>query len=509
MSDFHSCDRQDRLKRLCRLTALSMVGAWGFMMGAKADELAPTFDLWPLFYYEAGDRGRVEAAWPFFERCRDGRRRDTVLRPFWHSRVDPERDFAWSSILWPFIYRRRREGPRRDAAFLLMSSHTTDQTPGAPVRSAFTLFPFVYRTVRRDTGKAFAFWPFWGTIHKRFGYDRIQFVLWPAYTKMVDEVEGGTRVTWNVLWPIFSFSRGPGGASGWKFWPLYGRRRRAGRYDKRFLLWPFYIAVDADLGEGGVYHARMYGPFYGWEHSKKADAKTWLWPFISHTVNHAERSNTWSYFWPLLGRRRGPKEDVDKWLPLYRRKVNRERGTKDLVVLYPFYWDSALSSEDYTHRSWWIAPVFHHVRERWPARGETAEYTQVWPLFRYERRWRSDDASRPEVRVSFFSLWPYRDVSHVERSYGPFLLFVGGYRRKPNGDKLMHLLWRVVRYWRSGDGWFVQVWPVAAAGRARGRSRFALLQGLFEWRRGPSGSRLRLLYLPAFRISKASDAKRS
>ncbi len=468
---------------------------WGY-----ASELDPTLDLWPLCYYESGRTGTTEVLWPIFERTRDAHQRDTVLRPLWRSRTHSEHDRHWASVLWPLVFRSMREGPRTDATFLLLSSFTRDRGPTASKPLSLTIFPLIFKETSREFGGTFAFWPLYGRFQRRFGHDRIHFVLWPIYTRMDDEEEGGTRTTWNTPWPIISFSRLPGG-SGWRVWPLYGRRHKEGAYDKRFVLWPFYIAVDARLRDAGSYRARMYWPFYGWERSPHADSKTWLWPFVWHTANYRDKSDTWSYFWPLIGKRRGENEDVDKWLPLYRWRVNRRRGTSQLVILYPFYWSDKLSGEDYMKQSTWLVPIYHRVRERWVGAGKVATYTQIWPLFRWQRTWQESNPRQYALHVSLFSLWPYRDVANVERTYGPFLLFIAEYRREANGDTLTHFLWRVFRHRHTRDGYFTQIWPLVAFGRGKGASRFALLQGLFELRRNEKGRYLKLLYLPMVRIS--------
>lgn len=476
---------------------------------AESDELDPVVDLWPLVYYDTHTRrSALEVVYPLFESTREGDIRETFLRPLWRRRTDPEKKLEWRSFLWP-LYRSSREGTRFDSAFFPFSFHTSDRSGSASKPWALTVFPVFFGEKTREHGSDFAVFPLFGILHNRFGRDRIRFVLWPIYTS----IKQGDRTAYNVIWPLFSYSAIPHG-SGWKVWPVYGCRRKKGHYVKRFVLWPLYIAVDAQIEGVGTYRARMYWPFYGWEHSPRGHSQSWFWPFVSHVVDRKDASETWHYFWPLMGRRKAKTKQWSKFLPLFRRKLDLElddrgavkRGTQQLVALYPFLWLDRIYGPRYWKYSFKFVPIYTYTQEDWPTLGRHRAYTQLWPLLRWERTQEDADVPVTSQRLTALSLWPWRDISNVDRTYGLLLLQVFDYRREADGSRLVHLLWRLFRHRRTQDRRFTELWPLVALGRGPGAYRFALLKGLFEIRRTPSGQYLQLLYLPRIRLGHAQPA---
>lgn len=400
----------------------------------------------------------------------------------------------WHSSLWP-LYRSRREGSRVDTRFPPVSFSVRDDTPQARKPRALTIFPFVFHEKTQKHGSDWAIFPLFGILHNRFGRDGIRFVLWPVYTR----IRKGERTTHNVLWPFLAYSTMPDG-SGWKVWPLYGRRHAGDRLEKQFVLWPLYTCVDVDLPTVGRYQARMYWPFYGWEKSSHADSWTWLWPFVRRVENHKASSRTWHAFWPLVGWSRGKNERWTKCLPFYRKKVHHRRGTSQLVAPYPLFWLDKMDRKEYRKTSWRLVPLLWHIREHWLETGRCASFTQLWPIFRWQRHRGSADGPVVAERLMALSLWPFSDISNVDRPCGPFLLQVFEHRLDDDGTRTTHLLWRLFRRKRGKDYHFLEVWPLVAFGRSSTSSRFALLKGLFEFQDNPMGRYLRLFFSPRFRI---------
>ena len=61
--------------------------------------------------------------------------------------------------------------------------------------------------------------PIYGHFEKRFGYDEVDFALWPLYSRSVRD----GQKTYSVLWPFFRYSP----ERELKFWPLYGQETSA------------------------------------------------------------------------------------------------------------------------------------------------------------------------------------------------------------------------------------------------------------------------------------------
>ena len=106
--------------------------------------------------------------------------------------------------------------------------------------------------------------------------DRVHFALFPLWLE-VDRVGNRTQ---NVLWPVFSRTRGEN-ANGFKVFPLYGRLERTGKGREMFALWPIWTSsVHTNRNPGTAW---MLFPVVG--RVNRESESTWmaLPPFFNFT----------------------------------------------------------------------------------------------------------------------------------------------------------------------------------------------------------------------------------
>jgi len=143
------------------------------------------------------------------------------------------------------LFTWQTEGTYQSFSFFQLVNARRRNRDGPSTTRGFDAWPFYFS---RDTGVPAtsyrALFPIGGTIKDRLGYDRLHFVLFPFYLQT--EVKGA-RVT-HAPWPFLRFIDGEG-HHGFEFWPLFGRRGRAGDYDSQFYLWPLIYKSSNHLSD--------------------------------------------------------------------------------------------------------------------------------------------------------------------------------------------------------------------------------------------------------------------
>lgn len=204
----------------------------------------------------------------------------------------------------------------------------------------FDVWPFYFSRERGDPDESYrAAFPLGGTIRHRFGKDRIHFVLFPLYA----EVERNGAHTTHASWPFLRLIEG-GGHKGFKFWPLFGHRRREGDYDDKFYLWPLIYHSTNHLSQSQPDVKLGVLPFYTRETAPGYINENYLWPFFGYShrtepVKYHEQR----YLWPFLVQGRGDVRYVNRWAPIYTHSV--VKGYDKTWLAWPLYrhahWEEA------------------------------------------------------------------------------------------------------------------------------------------------------------------------
>ncbi len=237
-----------------------------------------------------------------------------------------------------------------------------------------------------EEGSYFAFFPFGGNLKGYLARDEIRFAAFPVYAW----VRQGDRRSAHILWPFFNAVWG-GDWSGWRLWPFWGRYRSHApdgslRYDRLFVLWPFYTRRRDDLLRNPT-ELFFVLPFYGRSVSRRSDVRTYLWPFFQ--VHRDLESGTTTYagylfpfriapgqtdIWPFFGTKRTCRTPEIGGVP---RRTYREYA---LWPIQRYEWAEDGLEES---RRLWILPFywdFHYIEKETRA---SRRELKVWPLFEY------------------------------------------------------------------------------------------------------------------------------
>jgi hypothetical protein len=393
-----------------------------------------------------------------------------AVRPFYSRTELAEGEIQ--DFLWPLYSRKSFKEEQSSRALFVWITHRFDVDEENP-RTRRWLLPFYFQGRDALGNGYFALFPLGGTIHEFLGRDEITFALFPLFGKSrINDVK-----TTSVLWPVYSRTRGEGIRRD-RVFPLAGKSVLEDKYEKRFILWPFWTAADyfhpGDSGSAWILfpligRAEMDNertlwllpPFFRFTKGEKEDRLFCPWPFIQ------VKENEWHsklYVWPLWGRDRfdgGLKHRTFAlWPLLWSERTERENLTKIHRMALPFF---------YLERDYLNEP---DVPEK--DRKRISNYWKIWPLMSWQRE-------QETSRFRLLELWPIKNSPPIERNWAPlWTLFK---RTDHEGIIRKELLWFLWQSEREKDA---------------GRSEWSLLKGLLSYKKDADGGGdvLRLFWIP-------------
>ncbi len=404
----------------------------GCMLSKERTELGP-------FYYHrelpVPDTTESAVLWPFFQKYQSPRISQFAFRPLVSIRTeDTGRDLRGNmhevQALWPLFLYRRTEGPTRLKIRLLpVFFHSRFQHEEGPEEVDTHLLPFILSGRSEDGENYFALFPLGGTLRGFFGRERIRFALFPIYA----DTKLGEHRSRHILWPFFRYSSG-GGRSSFRFWPLFGWKKKEDWYKKAFLLWPFFSRVQTHLGTDRPTDSWFFLPFYANQQTPFGRIRYFLYPFFSYQRNEraGNRFQEWNLPWPILTLTRGDREWRTSFWPVWGKRT--KPGYSNTFLLYPIGRHFLYGEPELLTRRLYVLPLYWSWRVT--EHGERVRgRTKGWPFFDYS--WQGEQ----ERQFRLLSpLWFWRPTGGFERNYSDFWKLYES-RRWKNGLKEKKILW--------------------------------------------------------------------
>lgn len=449
----------------------------------QADE-----NLWPVRTVTESAEGtatRTEALGPLFFEEKRAERTESGLRPLFLHREFAAEDRTQDYYFFPFFRRERHGAATRWSFFSLINydRRPADSAAAPAAWQAFDLWPFYFSRRSGDPATSYrALFPLQGTIKRRFGNDRIDFTLFPLYSRW----QKGERVETDLVWPIFREIHG-GGESGWAFWPLYGHREKDGGATSRsrFIVWPLWLEKDRAV-EGGTDSLRASFPLFSHRRAPGLRDDMWLfWGSLHRTAPTAYDETR--YLWPLWLQGRGADgRVVNRWAPFYTHSV-KPSGDEKKWFLWPLLreekWTDATLAQTKTQVLYFLYWDLEQ-RDRFRPAAAPARKRHLWPLFSY---WDNGAGRRQLQALSPFEVF-YQHDPEVRQLWSPLFSLYRLDRAAP--DKVRtSFLFNLVTYRRDAAVWKFDLGPLCRLARDDGRTRFSLLPALFA-RRAKTSARV-------------------
>lgn len=473
------------LLALCVIALLPAVPVEASDGGEQEQGTLLTF--WPLVDYRTspGDRfSNLSILGPLIKIQQQGDERTTAIRPFVYRTVDEGEQSAATNYLYPVASSRETPDVSTFQSLKLLQVNTFRKNEPEKAKSDSMLFPFYIRGTSDTYGPYTSVFPLYGTLYERLWRDEIHYTLFPLYSRTV---KSGTT-TRNYLYPFFSTTTGER-ESGFQFWPLYGTAAKEGSYERRFVLWPFYLHERKGLDTDNPTERLTVFPFYSSVESPRVSSRTYLWPFMGWTSDRGAKQEERRYLWPLVVTASGEQREIRRYLPFYAEERSSE--TLKRWYLWPLYRHDGIVSDTYCReRDRVIFFLYSDLRERWPIDGAEKRRTAFWPLFVYSRD------TRGVKQFSFPApVEPILPQEGVEQSWAP-LWRVYIQRWSDSGDSAVSFLWNLYWHERRGNDLAYELFPLVSYRSQKGQTDVSLVKGLIRLRKNEAEKTLNLFWLP-------------
>lgn len=496
---------------------LAFAGFFAVSSGApKVSAAADCIGAGPLFdrFSLTLDEGiRTEAAGPFFYKELKDSQRTWAVPPLLCNVSDPDVESHEFDLAYPFLTYDRYGAEYRFQIFQLLSFSGGGLQSGA-TEDRFTLFPLYFQQRSVETNENYtALFPLYGTLKNRLFRNEISFVLWPLYVKTIRSPGAGTVgagdflslgnhwakgrrgdiTTYNFVAPIFHLRYGDG-LRGWQFWPLAGHEEKVVTtrtnswgdeeivpgHKSSFVLWPLWLNETSEIGTTNASSFRGMIPFYAAARSPGRDSTTYLWPFgLTRTDDRDKKYRETDVFWPLFVYARGEGKTATRVWPLFNRSHNESMESN--FYLWPLYKYNRLHADPLDReRTQILFFLYSDWRQKNTDTGKTARRIDCWPLFTQTR----DFSGNSRLQVLSLIEPIFSKSKSIDRNYSPIWSVWRSENNPGTGATSQSLLWNLYRHQVNTDG----------------TRKTSFLFGLFQHRSTPSGSGLRLFFIPVKKV---------
>lgn len=410
----------------------------------------------------------ADSFFPFYDNIRTDEGSFFAVRPF-YSRTTVE-EGQIQDYLWPLYSRKEFKDEQTSRALMFWWTHDFNANQEGSRRRSW-LLPVYFKGQDQDGKGYFALFPLGGTIREFLGRDEIRFALFPVFGKSrINDVK-----TTSVLWPIYSHTRGEGIARD-RVFPIIGKSVLEGKYEKRFVLWPFWTSADYFYpGDSGK--AWILFPVCG--RAKMDQESTWwvIPPFFRFT--DGVKQDKLYCPWPFIQRKKSEQQYMFYVWPLWGEKQFKEGLKHRTFLLWPIFWSEKSTESDLINVRRMAVPFFfsdYAYEQDAPAdeRTNVSTYWKLWPLMSWQR-----DGETSRFRVLEF--WPIKNTAPIERNWAPLWTL---YKRMSNeGVVRKDVLWFA---WHSEKE------------SSEDRKEWSLLKGLLAYKQQADKRSVRVLYVLRF-----------
>jgi len=454
---------------------------------ASADNEGTIFTLWPLIDYRESPKegfSNLGILGPLIKVQKIGAEREIAIRPVFHSSSNEQQGSSATEYIYPFASSDTTPEVSRFQFLKLVqkNSFRKDEKEGGEKDSMF--FPFYVSGTSKKYGPYISLFPLYGDIYERFWKDEYHFVMFPLYGRTV---KNGTTSS-NYLYPFFNVVSGEK-ESGYNFWPLYGQTSKEGVYNKRFVLWPFFMYENRSLDTENPTEKLFLFPLYTSTDSPEKTVRGYMWPFFGYSEDRKLKETEHDFLWPFLWTVRGESRKVDSFLPFYFNEVRKESSKS--WYLWPLYRNDTLTTDTFAREhSRVLYFLYSDSVEHWSKDGSERCRNALWPLYVYKRD------NKGLKSFSFPAPFePILDRDEIERNWSPLWRI---YYRKWNdsGDSAASFLWNL--YWHEvrNDALSYELYPLLFYRGEPSVKETSILKGLLRYRNIEGEKSLNFLWLP-------------
>ncbi len=405
--------------------------------------------------------------------------KEVFVHPFYSRYEHTDRAYKIQSVLYPVFYNHGTNYWNRwSILYFWTGEDLYHEDDGSD--SDFFLAPFFsWGSGGTENDRYFSFFPVYGTFNDKFGWDKLEFVLFPVYSTW----QRGRYKAHSLLWPLIMWGGDGLNRNDFRFLPFYSKKEHRGKYIQKSIVWPFFQWGSTGLDRKDPRHHFLFLPFYAQKHSDSGQmyAYSILYPFslVAWGADEAVGAKELRVLWFIY-------QDMKSESPYTRKKVlfpfyaHYQFGNPELdyykemnfyfILLGRLTTRSAIIDSEYD----FFVPFYYNLQRTYRKENRTAYSLKVWPLFHSY----SDTGESNGWQT--VSLWPFPD-DYIDRNWGPYYS-LAEYKRHQNGDRYFGMLFRVYsQYWNEKDTrWFLAGFDYR---NSPDHFHFSLLGGLLGYKK--------------------------
>ncbi|WP_108973848.1 hypothetical protein [Leptospira ryugenii] len=382
------------------------------------------FQFW--FLYESEKRGAQNGFW---------------IRPLYGSWQDPSTAYRFKTILSPIFFKEETNHWYSWSSLFFFTGTGFKHEEGDDEEDIF-LSP-IFFWGKGDTPKEeyISIYPFYGTMRNKISYQKIRFfgyplLLFPLYS----EWSYKTYEAKSILWPL-TLSGKSETRDEFRIFPFYSHKEHLGKYKRYSILWPFFQWGEDRMDKREPTQYKVFFPFYLSKDTESGSMKSraFLWfpilnSLFSYGFDKKTKQKNLSFLFFFFQFTSSEKKDTEKFVifPLYGYSYF---ANKEAEFITPFYISLSQNTNHLKAKSYFVFPIFSHMKQEYPGTGRDDLYWKVWPIVRYHKD------SEGNTSWNTVSLIPVRFES-MEDMWEPIFSIIE-YKKLVNGEKRLHLISRL------------------------------------------------------------------
>ena len=442
------------------------------------------------------DGGGPRDYWQFiflFDTTKAAGQREYNLHPFYSQYSNDERAYNYYSFLYPLFYMHGTNYWKRWSWFHLFSGDDFYHKDTGK-DSDLVLGPLAIGSGKQEEDSYLALFPICCKIKDLFGYDEVDFFLFPLYSGWSYK----DYKAHSLIWPLTVYGKSKTRTKH-RFLPFYSYNAKKNWYKRVSVLWPFFQWGSEALNKKEPRHYFFSFPLFGYKWSDEDTLFSWtfLWlPFLGGLVSYGrdtiKKEVDYNFLFFLFQHHRSEDPGIHRTLifPFYfyyrygQMEEEYDPYYKEARFITPLYGNlrtySSIVDTDYDY----FLPIYWNMKRYYHKEREEESYLKIWPFFQYVKN------SEGALEFRSLVLWPWRS-DQFEKNWGTYYSLLQ-YQEHENGDRYFSLLLRLYsQYWNDNESHYFlaglewhntpEHWSFEILGGLLGVHRYTMADGEGDW----------------------------
>jgi len=379
--------------------------------------------------------------WFLYESESRANQSSLYVRPFYGSFQDKTTALKFKTILSPLYYREETNHWYAWSSLFFFTGTGIKHEEGENDEDIFLSPFFFWGSGDTPKEKYISVYPIYGTMQNKLSYQKIKYYFFPLFLfPLYSEWKYKSYEAQSILWPLTMRGKSET-RDDLRIFPFYSHKKHLGKYSRYSILWPFFQWGEERMDKKDPMTYKLFFPFYLAKDTESGSMKSRaiLWfPILNSLFSYGYDNKTGqkniSALFFFFQYTTSTKKDTEKivFFPFYGYSYF---ANKEAEFITPFYISLSQNTNHLKAKSYYILPLFTHIKQEYPGTGRSDLYWKFWPLLRYHRD------SEGNSGWNTISLIPVR-FEALEEIWEPIFSIIE-YKKLNNGEKRLHLVSRL------------------------------------------------------------------